>query len=193
MVSFISHCFLALLISHNHSGHPHEALCHAPSTCSQDLPCPAMVDVSCACGNVKKRVLCGSCTNNPISSAAKELKCTDACAVIKRNLALAQALGIEQSRTAVNARRQVEYPPEILSYFGQHRAWCIEQEAVLASFIASGKATHLFPAMKQPQRTFIHEVAELWNIKAESLDAEPHRRWVMATLEFVGDSDHNLM
>lgn len=97
-------------------GHPHEAACHAPSACSTAPPCPTPVDVTCACGHLRQRGLCGSCTAKPESAATRFLACTEACAVKKRNAALAEALGIsaEAPRTG---RLPAVYDEETLEYY----------------------------------------------------------------------------
>lgn len=81
-----------------------------------------MVDTQCACGNVRARAMCGSCTARPASSRDQVLPCTDACAVLKRNAALAEALGISTERVAATAsgRREVDYDEETLDFFAHH-------------------------------------------------------------------------
>lgn len=55
------------------------------------------------------------------------------------------------------------------------QVWAKEIEGTFCDFMRSPKQTHLFQPMKQPQREFLHELAELWSFRSESLDAEPHR------------------
>ena len=134
-----------------------------------------MVEASCACGHVKQRILCGASNARPSSASEKVLKCLDSCAVIKRNAALAEALGLERGQAEPLA---VKYEDETLDYYLAHPAWCADVEKTLQAFLVADKLTHLFPPMKWVQRKFTHELVELYGMKGESLDAEPHRRYV---------------
>jgi transcriptional repressor NF-X1 len=155
--------------------HPHEAPCHAPSACSTAVPCQVMVDASCTCGNNVQRMMCGSSTSKPTSSAVAPLPCTDACAVLKRNAALAEALGIDPDRSTAPQSRPVEYEDETLEFYAANKAFAADIEQSLSDFLKSARQTLLFPPMKPPQRHYVKTVAALWNLSAQSLDAEPNR------------------
>lgn len=49
------------------------------------------------------------------------MKCTDACAVAKRNAQLAEALGVEKKEPKL---REVEYDQSTLSFYATNLTWC---------------------------------------------------------------------
>lgn len=107
-------------------GHPHEAACHAPVACSTTAPCPAPVEVTCACGHLRQRALCGSSTARSESAATRLIPCTDACAIKKRNAALADALGISSSSDLPStARRPAVYDQQTLDYYSSSPVSCL--------------------------------------------------------------------
>lgn len=75
------------------------------------------IEVTCTCGNIKQRVKCATSEARPEGNRERKLKCTDACVVAKRNLALAEALGIEKREVKV---KEVEYDPIITSFYIEH-------------------------------------------------------------------------
>jgi transcriptional repressor NF-X1 len=169
-----------------HSGHPCPLSCHAPSACALDAPCPAIIEATCACGTVKQKVPCGSCLSRPESNGDRQLKCNDACALVKRNTALADALGVDTAARA--AATAVEWPAELVATFLASPAWAMGVEVTLGKLVetskanGTGKGSHLFPPMRWQQRQFVHEVAERYGLESESLDAEPNRRCVLVAL-----------
>ncbi|KAL8290623.1 hypothetical protein RQP46_002881 [Phenoliferia psychrophenolica] len=159
-------------------GHPCAENCHFPSTCAVDEahPCPKLIDVTCSCGHLKQRARCATSTAKPEGNRERLIKCTDACVVAKRNTALADALGIEKKEPKV---KEVEYDPLTLAYFSANVTWCTAMQASLTEFTLSDKPSLHLPVMKRPQRQFVHELAELFELRAESLDEEPHRSIVV--------------
>lgn len=59
-------------------------------------------------------------------------------------------------------------------------------ETTLTEFVKSDSkpALHL-PVMKHPQRQFTHELAELFDLRSESLDEEPRRRLVIFSFTYL--------
>lgn len=168
------------------------AACHFPSACPTDTPCPKLIPVHCACGHLSQNARCGACDEKPEGNEGRLLKCTDACAVAKRNAQLAEALGVEQRETKT---KEVEYPPELLAYYGANSAWAQLIEQQLVEFVKSDKPSLHLPVMKRPQREFVrpnftrllfmeptfllppqvHNLTDYFDLRSESLDEEPRR------------------
>ncbi|GAA6062232.1 hypothetical protein JCM10212_000811 [Sporobolomyces blumeae] len=155
-----------------HCGHPCPLPCHFPSSCPTDQPCPKMIEVTCTCGHLVQKARCGSCDAKPEGNNGRQVKCTDACAVAKRNAQLAEALGVEKKEPKV---REVEYDPSTLSFHAANLAWCKNIEDQLIEFVKGDKASLHLPVMKRPQRQFAHELAEAFQLRSVSLDEDPHR------------------
>ncbi|KAM0751251.1 hypothetical protein T439DRAFT_313553 [Meredithblackwellia eburnea MCA 4105] len=155
-------------------GHPCAENCHFPSTCPVDEahPCPKLIEVTCACGNLKQSARCATSTVRPEGNRDRLVKCTDACALAKRNAALANALGIENKEPKV---KEVVYEPQTLAFYTNNVVWCNSIEATFVEFVKGDKQTHHFPPMKRPQRQFTYELCEAFDIRGESLDEEPRR------------------
>merc|ERR1712093_81542 len=162
-----------------HCGHPCQHKCHAPSKCPTDEPCPQLVEATCPCGNIKQRTRCGSCNAKTESNGGIKLTCTPACAIAQRNAALADALGISKDKAARQAA-ETQWLKDTIQYYSENPTWCKGIEQLLLDFIKSPRATHMFPAMKMPQRKFVHEVAEKFKLRSESLDEEPFRSVLVA-------------
>ncbi|SCV73947.1 BQ2448_6377 [Microbotryum intermedium] len=157
-------------------GHPCPEQCHVPSSCPEVKPCIKMIEVSCDCGYLKQTINCGACTDRPDGNNSKTLTCSDACAIAKRNAALAEALQVERREPKV---KEVEYDPQTLSFYSMNVAWCTSIEKDLVDFVNTDKPTLHLPVMKRPQRQFAHELAELFDLRSESLDEEPRRSVVV--------------
>ncbi|ORY77238.1 hypothetical protein BCR35DRAFT_305534 [Leucosporidium creatinivorum] len=165
-------CLKPLRLCH----HPCPSPCHSPTSCPTDSPCPKLITVTCACGHLQQSARCGSCDAKPEGNQGRLLKCGDACAAAKRSKQLAEALGVEKREPRV---REVEYEPLMLSFYGANVAWCNSIEAQLAEFVKGDIPSLHFPVMKRPQRAFTHELAELFDLRSESLDEEPRRSVVV--------------
>ncbi|GAA5962625.1 hypothetical protein JCM3765_006863 [Sporobolomyces pararoseus] len=155
-----------------HCGHPCPLPCHFPSSCPADQPCPKMIEVTCSCGNITQQARCGSSDSKPEGNNGRQVKCTDACAVAKRNAQLAEALGVEKKEPKL---REVEYDQTTLSFYAANTAWCKGIEDQLIEFVKGEKASLHLPIMKRPQRQFVHELAEAFELRSVSLDVDPHR------------------
>lgn len=54
--------------------------------------------------------------------------------------------------------------------------WCEQIEATLHSMLRSNRPSNLFQPMKAEQRHVVKNLAAAFQMKAQSLDAEPRRR-----------------
>ncbi|ORY82511.1 hypothetical protein BCR37DRAFT_357681 [Protomyces lactucae-debilis] len=144
-------------------GHGCAATCHYPEKCP-DVPCNARVDASCACGNIKLAVCCGTST---------ALECTDFCAAVVRSQKLAEALGGGSSKTT--ATSLIEYPTDLVEYYKDNKIWCTTIESAMREFCVESAKVKLFKPMRTELRQFVHELAEVYGMRSESLDEGPHR------------------
>lgn len=97
----------------------------------------------------------------------------------QRNAALAEAFGISKDRQA-GASQTTVWLQDTLAFYGENMTWAKHIEQTFLEFVASSRATHLFSPMKYPQRKFIHEVAQKFKLRSESLDEEPFRSVLIA-------------
>lgn len=111
-----------------------------------------MIEVTCTCGHIKQQARCGASDSKPEGNNGRQVKCTDACAVAKRNAQLAEALGVEKKEPKI---REVEYEQTTLTFYASNLAWCKGIEEQLIEFVKSEKASLHLPVMKRPQRQFV--------------------------------------
>lgn len=156
------------------SNHPCPLPCHAPSSCPSVAtdPCVVPVLISCPCGRVKQSVPC-------TSVRTQSLKCTNECAIAKRNARLAEALGISPKATA-NTSNPVEYSEE-LNLFGRRETrflgvvektfdeqvlpcYMYSSTYLFSRFIKSDRKTQVLPHMPPERRQFVHDVSFVLNI-----------------------------
>ncbi|BGP18001.1 hypothetical protein JCM10213_005040 [Rhodosporidiobolus nylandii] len=155
-----------------HCSHPCDLACHFPSACSTETPCNKLIEVHCACGHISQKARCGACDAKPEGNNGRLVKCTDACAVAKRNQQLADALGVEKKEPKV---REVSHEPQTLSYYAANAKWAQDIETQLTEFVKGDKPSHPFPVMKREQRQFVHEMCEAFELRSEAVDPEPRR------------------
>lgn len=155
-------------------GHPCTEPCHT-DLCPQDgeHPCKASVTATCACGNTKMGVRCNSQESDPKKQLIRVLKCTEFCAIMERNKKLSSALGI--SETHKPAVQTVIYEDETIDYYRDNKIWCSTIEQDFRTFVASPDKIKNFKAMKADLRKFVHEMAETYKMRSESMDEEPKR------------------
>ena len=152
---------------------------HAPSRCPVEEPCLELVEATCPCGHVKQRTRCGACQSKPESNGGLKLSCNQSCAVALRNASLAEAFGLSKDRQA-GSSQHTSWLAKTIQYYGENLAWGKSIEQIFIDFEGSSKATYMFPAMKHPQRRYVHEVAEKFKMRSESLDEEPFRSVLVA-------------
>ncbi|KAL9113758.1 MAG: hypothetical protein Q9227_002203 [Pyrenula ochraceoflavens] len=153
-------------------GHPCEKVCHAPSACREDKPCPFKIIVTCECQRRKEEVRCNVWSGSPTATHPK-LKCDDECARLERNRQLRVALEIPDEHTDDH----VPYSNATLqAYATLDLKWSHRQEDALRIFAADeSEKRYRFNPMRAHQRAFIHSLCEDFGFDSESLDPEPHR------------------
>ncbi len=119
---------VSLAIPHTHlefrslpANHPCPLPCHAPAACPEDEPCRATINISCPCGRIRQPVACGRSTSNPAGrEGSQQLKCTNECAIAKRNARLAEALGINTEAKSA----QVTYTDDLVGFAKANIKFC---------------------------------------------------------------------
>ncbi|CAE6495553.1 unnamed protein product [Rhizoctonia solani] len=152
-----------------YSGHPCPVPCHAPSACPSidAVACPAVITVTCACGRITQPAPCG---------ASRVLKCQDACLIAKRNVRLADALGISESGRS-SSHNQVTWNPNLIAFARApaNQPFVKNMEKALADFVTGDKKAHVLPYMPEIRRKIVTEVAEVYRITTQLVDEEPRR------------------
>ncbi|KAL1690222.1 hypothetical protein GGG16DRAFT_56132 [Schizophyllum commune] len=151
--------------------HPCTQPCHAPAACPEDAPCQALVTLSCPCGRNKQSVRCGNCTGSVKKERAPP-KCTNECAIAKRNARLAEALGISTNDAA--KADKVEYKDEVVAFGRANPKFVALVEKTFKEFIASDKKTQVLPHMPPERRKFVHDLAAVYRMDTRMIDSEPH-------------------
>ena len=131
--------------------------------------------LSCPCGRNKQSVRCGNCTGSVKKERAPP-KCTNECAIAKRNARLAEALGISTNDAA--KADKVEYKDEVVAFGRANPKFVALVEKTFKEyvdrssdsgkvylithrFIASDKKTQVLPHMPPERRKFVHDVRTL--------------------------------
>ncbi|ODV58960.1 Fap1p ASCRUDRAFT_77392 [Ascoidea rubescens DSM 1968] len=163
--------------------HLDKSRCHWPNKCNENIPCSELITLHCFCGRITKKIKCTASINNPSDGSQKFIDCDSECERIERNRKLFEALDLKTIDG--NARPPEElfvnpYPKWILLNYEKQKNWCLEIEnsfknLILSSSNQTAKKFIFFPAMKSPQRKFIHGLAEIYNLFSESKDPEPYR------------------
>ncbi|KAH8115899.1 hypothetical protein DFH11DRAFT_1582760 [Phellopilus nigrolimitatus] len=152
------------------------APCHAPAACSEDEPCQASITLRCPCGRIQQAALCGRSTSSPAGrEATQQLKCTNECAVAKRNARLADALGISQEVKDRDGQRPIVYSDELLAFARHNGKFCLQVEKSFAEFVASERKVQVLPYMHEARRKFVHDLASIYRIDTQMVDQEPNR------------------
>jgi transcriptional repressor NF-X1 len=156
------------------------------------MPCEHRIFITCDCQRVKQEARCGGTKNNP-GNAIKSLKCDDECARLERNRKLALALNIDPE---THKDDHIPYSAETLNMYLSNIPWTSEQEKTLRAFAADpDQKRYRFKPMKNPQRAFLHALAEDFGFDSESMDPEPYRhvaifktpRFVMAPMKTLAE------
>jgi hypothetical protein len=112
--------------------HPCTQPCHAPSSCPELEPCMATVTLTCPCGRIKQASPCGRSATNPLGragAAAANIKCSNECAIAKRNARLAEALGISADR---QEGKSVNYADDLMTFARANQKFCLLAEKTFA-------------------------------------------------------------
>lgn len=139
---------------------------------------------TCPCGHYKKEVKCSVSTSNP-SPSRSELRCDEECSRLDRNRRLAEALNIDASS---HTDDHVPYSDATLKLYNDHPNWSDAQERQFRVFANSRDEVRIrYKPMKQPQRRFLHVLAQDFGLSSRSEDQEPYRYVVIyKTDKFVG-------
>lgn len=136
--------------------------------------CYELVNVTCECGRIERRVPCNSSVDTP-SSIDVKLHCDDVCEQIKRDEELKQIFNSgSKEKTPENPEEQF-YSDYVLDTYMKQVKWCSNIESFMREFVNNEKKSHHFPVMNKPQRQFVHELAEKFKFYSESQDPEPKR------------------
>ncbi|KAJ3566139.1 hypothetical protein NP233_g7178 [Leucocoprinus birnbaumii] len=162
--------------------HPCPLPCHAPSSCSEAEPCPALETVTCPCGRIKQAVRCGRSSSN-FNPSHPTPKCTNDCAVAKRNARLAEALGINPAKSSAGSSsagyaglvNTVNYSDDLLSFGRINPKFLGVVEKAFADFLGSQRRTQVLPHMPPDRRKFVQELATYYRLDVQLVDQEPHR------------------
>lgn len=166
--------------------------CHKFEECP-DIPCTALVKITCPCGRIEKEVTCGVYSKNKEAQDSTRIVCDEECAVLQRHMQLKEAFGIvdkpqnthneemarlEQVISTASTFADLDLPftePVITTYI-RHENWCTDIENTVNKLIDDNNRTSLhFKPMRPPQRYFIRELAKAYNLYSESQDPEPNR------------------
>ncbi|TFK89666.1 hypothetical protein K466DRAFT_486400 [Polyporus arcularius HHB13444] len=153
--------------------HPCTLPCHAPASCDESDPCRSIVTITCSCGRLRQSVSCGRSASNPAGrEGSQQLKCSNECAIAKRNARLAEALGINPDRDRV---QQVTYNDELLGFARANTKFCGIVEKSFSDFLSSDKKSQILPHMPEQKRKFVHDLAAIYRMDTQLVDQEPHR------------------
>ncbi|KAG6379878.1 hypothetical protein JVT61DRAFT_10439 [Boletus reticuloceps] len=146
--------------------HPCTQACHAPTACPETEPCLAPVTLTCPCGNLRSTM--------PCSGTKLTLACTGECELKKRNMRLAEALGISEEKR--EARGKVTYSPELVGIArGLGPKFVGVVEKAFADFVTSDRRMQVLPHMPPDRRKFVHDLAVVYRMDTAMVDQEPHR------------------
>ena len=157
--------------------HPCTLPCHAPASCDESEPCRSVVTITCPCGRIRQSVPCGRSLSNSAREGSQQLKCSNECAIAKRNARLAEALGINPAdrESGGRALHQVTYADELASFARANAKFCALVEKSFADFLAAEKKSQVLPHMPEQKRKFVHDLAAVYRIDTQMVDQEPHR------------------
>ncbi|KAK6202512.1 uncharacterized protein RJT21DRAFT_118563 [Scheffersomyces amazonensis] len=168
--------------------HSCKLICHAnkpgQSIKCDARKCPELVQVNCECGLIKRKIPCGASLDEQ-SVIGTIIECTEECERAKRDAELRSAFDVSDELPKV-WNEDIPYPDSVMSTYIRQSVWCNRIENLIRTFIEdyqvqidnhikSPKRTHHFPPMSSPQRSFIHELADTYNLYSESQDEEPKR------------------
>ncbi|KAA1473096.1 hypothetical protein DENSPDRAFT_822377 [Dentipellis sp. KUC8613] len=154
--------------------HPCPHPCHAPASCPEAEPCRTIVTITCPCGRLRQAVECGRCTGSPAGrEATQKLKCSNECAIAKRNAKLAEALGIDTGGRG--GEKPVVYSDELVAMARTNAKFVALVEKTFAEFVTSDKKVQVLPHMPEARRKFVHDLAAVYRMDTEMVDQEPHR------------------
>ncbi|CAI5755584.1 unnamed protein product [Candida verbasci] len=146
--------------------------CHYNKKQCDEVICNENVQLSCECGNLQRKVKCGSSLIKP-TTIGIVLPCDDSCAIAKRDAKLRAAFNVDDEKSEI-------YSLNVLETFQKQKNWCLKIERIVKQFVIDcnngiTKKTFHFHPMNSLQRQFIHELTDAYHIYTESQDQEPKR------------------
>ncbi|CEP61352.1 Fap1p LALA0_S03e00936g [Lachancea lanzarotensis] len=171
-------------------GHPCKFRCHAGTACP-DKPCSSDVQIRCHCGHRSSHKICGA-NSSQLSASEAVLECNEECDTARRRAELMEAFGVGEHEMRTSSwlydlqrlaeialtfqELQIPFTEATLSIFAKQSGWCSQIEATLIKLLQDKDRPSLhFKPMKPPQRHFIYELAQAFNLYCESQDQEPKR------------------
>jgi transcriptional repressor NF-X1 len=121
---------------------------------------------------MKQSVKCGKSASHPTRHQASPPKCTNECAIAKRNAKLAEALGIDPQE---RDKDKVMYNDEVTSFARANPRFLGVVEQVFADFVSSKKRIQVLPHTPPEKRKFVHDLASVYRIDTQLIDQEPQR------------------
>ncbi|TDL15940.1 hypothetical protein BD410DRAFT_79701 [Rickenella mellea] len=158
--------------------HPCTLSCHAPASCDESTPCTATITISCACNRIQQQVACGRHSGQPDKQqqqSGAQLKCTNECAIAKRNARLADALGISSAVRDREGSKPVVWADELVAFARANAKFCTLAERTFSDFVTSEKKAQVLPYMPETRRKFVHDLASVYRMDTALVDQEPRR------------------
>lgn len=153
--------------------------CHfGKRTTCDNSPCDELVKISCSCGRRSQTLKCGA-SKDAVTNMSQIMDCDPECIKAKREEELRQAFNLTSLET------QSIYSLSLRDLFRRQTAWCSKYDSIIRTFhsdyldlVAAGskpKPYMTFPPMTQPQRGFLHDLANAYKMYSGSQDKEPLR------------------
>lgn len=159
---------------------PHQCVlqCHkGKGTSCDSVKCSQAVTLTCCCGNLLKKVVCGAFEKQS-TVIGQCIPCEEECVAKLRERELRAAFNISSPPEPV-------YMEQVLAVYRRQRNWCNQTERKILEFVSNyedlvaaernPQKWLLFPGMLKPQRDFIHNLAAAFNLYTESYGKEPTR------------------
>lgn len=145
--------------------------CHFGKKECDDVSCRELIELSCDCGRIVKKVPCGA-DKTKDSVIDSKLHCDEECESIQRD----NELKVLFTGEPTIQESGIVYSTYVVDTYRRQTNWCSMMEGFLRDLIVNKlKKFHHFQPMNHPQRKFIHELAQTFKLYSESLDPEPKR------------------
>lgn len=141
--------------------------CHGLSECDESSPCQTVVVMTCKCGNVKSKTICGASTKNPQSKQSEILECKSSCEGAERNARLARALGIVDTAAL---KRETNYSDQMLSFTSINFGFASGIEKAFNEFVSSTRRVLQLPSMPASRKMFCADLAQAYNFDYSIID-----------------------
>lgn len=142
--------------------------CHKTKVCTESEICRFLVEISCPCGNLKTRVLCGLSASNVATPPA--IKCNDSCSLALKNEQIASLLGIDLEKEPFGISD--EYSDSLILNASRSRPLLIQAEQIFASLVENPSLQYYY-FKRQRYRSaefMLLELAEHYGLFAQMVD-----------------------